>query len=555
MSVEPLSGRSEPAAAWVLAALVAASVLLTPPARDLFAGDETRYARITAEMSAANEWLVPILDGEPYTEKPPVHFWFLILGARAFGFDSTWPYVLPSILSFAGLVLLVGWSARRWWGAPAGAVAALVFSTFLLAWGSAQTARMDMEYALLATAALLSMHEGFVTGKKSAMLACGALTGAAVLVKGTAILAIVVLVFAVESGLRRRRPRWTDMAALAIALALPLAWVAAMRARLGGWIAFDLVVTQSFGRAVDSWAHAQPPWHYAARYPALFFPWSALVVLAAVDVLRGREGRDAPEGFSARWLLIIFVFFSLVSGKLDVYLLPALVPAAFIVARWTTGAEAPLRKWGIVANGALAGALAVLAGIGAVAGARFLNDTPELRRLEGHPWRIVLGVACVVAACAAAVHATRSLSAHRSVLWTALASIAPFALGAALLPAYFNDVNSSRPLIRELQRLGASDGTIVLYEAFHPWGRNFPFDSPRIRTADPWTLKKAREGELPRIVVSRDSRTTELGKPLRERYRHAGTARVKRKNYEVFELVRGNGTDGSDGDRGAPSFP
>lgn len=525
------------ALAWAIAAIVVASILFSPARRDLIAGDETRYARIAAEMSAAGEWLVPTLDGEPYTEKPPVHFWLVIAGARALGFDRTWPYVLPSALCFAALVFLVGWTARRWWGDAAGGIAALVFSTSLLAWGSAQSARMDMEYALLATAAVLLMIAAFETGRRGWMLAAGAVAGGAVLVKGTAVLAIVVLVFVVESIRRRRRPGWSDAAGLVIALLLPLVWVAAVRARLGGWVAFDLVVTQSFGRAVDSWAHAKPVWHYAARFPLLFFPWPALIVLAAIDVSRSRAARNAAEGLCVRWLLVIFVFFSFVSGKLDVYLLPALVPAALLVARWTTAPEAPLRKWGIAANALLAGAIAILGGIAAVTGSRWLGDTPEVLALDEHPWRPVLAIACVVAAVVAIAHRVRRPSADRSVVWTAVASIVPFALGAALLSAYFNDVNSSRPLIRELQRLGASGDSIALYEAFHPWGRGFPFDSPLIRAADPWTLKKASRAELPRIVVSRDSRTTELGKPLREEYRHVGTARVKRKNYHVYERL------------------
>ena len=41
----------------------------------LIGPDEPRYARVAIEMSRANEWVTPTLQGEPWLEKPILYYW------------------------------------------------------------------------------------------------------------------------------------------------------------------------------------------------------------------------------------------------------------------------------------------------------------------------------------------------------------------------------------------------------------------------------------------------------------------------------------------------
>lgn len=492
-------------------------------------------------MENAGALMVPILDGAPFTDKPPVHFLFVRALAKAFGFHATWPYVLPSLFAFAALVVLTGWLANRWIGGVAGPFAALFCATFVLAWGSAQSARMDMEFVLLLTAGIALLREGMTAERQGrgrfhpvALLALGGLAiAAAVLIKGAAALAVAALVWIVESLRLRRAPRLADLAVLATALAPPLAWVSEVGRELGGWVAFDLVVTQSMGRAVDSWAHQQPVWYYLERFPALFFPWFALIPLA---VVQARRSDSDPRRFAALWLISIFVLFSLISGKLDIYLLPAIVPAAVLLAGWTTDGGAGLRKAAAVTNAVMLAAVAVITLAASLFWRAMIEETPENLLLRDQPVTALLACASISCGVAAALHLVRRYrDLELSVLLTAAGLFLPLSIAALLLTGYMNEVNSSRPLIRFLEQRGAVGRSMVLYQAFHPWGRQFPFTSPEIAAADPWTLKKAR-GPLPAIVVTRDSRTTELGPPLRANYEKAGTVRIKRKNYDVWMM-------------------
>ena len=43
--------------------------------RDVWNPDEARYAEVAREMRLAGSWAVPRLNGEVYTQKPPLLFW------------------------------------------------------------------------------------------------------------------------------------------------------------------------------------------------------------------------------------------------------------------------------------------------------------------------------------------------------------------------------------------------------------------------------------------------------------------------------------------------
>src|SRR2546430_7656416 len=117
------------------------SVFLPPARRDLFVGDETKYAQVVREMRAGGSFFLPTLNGTPFTHKPPLHFWMVDLLTFPLGLYSTWAFVLPSIVAF-GFLLWLMWRI----GGP---LAAYICGTSVLVWGSAQTARMDVAFTAL----------------------------------------------------------------------------------------------------------------------------------------------------------------------------------------------------------------------------------------------------------------------------------------------------------------------------------------------------------------------------------------------------------------------
>src|SRR5262245_60472356 len=64
-----------PRGAALLLGLVSALLLFRLGAPPLVGPDEPRYARVAVEMQRAGAWVVPMLQGRPWMEKPPLYYW------------------------------------------------------------------------------------------------------------------------------------------------------------------------------------------------------------------------------------------------------------------------------------------------------------------------------------------------------------------------------------------------------------------------------------------------------------------------------------------------
>ena len=52
--------------------------------RDFWAPVEPRYAEIARVMFSKNEWIVPTINGDLYTDKPILYFWLALISAQNF---------------------------------------------------------------------------------------------------------------------------------------------------------------------------------------------------------------------------------------------------------------------------------------------------------------------------------------------------------------------------------------------------------------------------------------------------------------------------------------
>src|SRR5574340_79438 len=69
---------------------------------------EPRFAEAVREMFARGEWLIPIKNGLPYIEYPPLYFWLGLIG-RSAGLPLLAAIRLPG---YIGFLLWVWWLAR-----------------------------------------------------------------------------------------------------------------------------------------------------------------------------------------------------------------------------------------------------------------------------------------------------------------------------------------------------------------------------------------------------------------------------------------------------------
>jgi 4-amino-4-deoxy-L-arabinose transferase-like glycosyltransferase len=253
----------------LLAALAFATRPLLPP-------DETRYAAVAWEMWTSGDLLVPTLNGEPYSHKPPLLFWLVVLGWWAFGEVDWWPRLVGP-LAMVACMLLTGRLAHRLW--PEGSEARRVTMVLLavLGWCLYGTLLMfDMLLAVGTLVAVLGLVEAARGRQRTGWLLHAGGLAWGLLAKGPVALVVVLslgLLAPWWAGAVARRRRWWAgwLASFLAAAAAVLAW-ALPAARAGGpEYGAAILLGQTTSRLVDAADHPAPWWWYLAVGPLLLW--------------------------------------------------------------------------------------------------------------------------------------------------------------------------------------------------------------------------------------------------------------------------------------------
>jgi 4-amino-4-deoxy-L-arabinose transferase-like glycosyltransferase len=506
-------------AASIALAIVVVSLLLSPLRRELFVGDETKYSQVVREMRAGpfpQSFAVPTLEGEPFTHKPPLHFWLMASLTYLFGVDSIWPYVLPSLIAFALLLTLM---ARAW-----GVMPAFVCSTAILLWGSSQTARMDVAFAgLLALAAYLIFR-----ARGALTFGAGVAAGLAFLFKGPMAPVIVLALFAFESIRLRRKPVGRDALALLPMLLLPLLWL--VPALLVGGEAFwrEIFYKQTVGRAVNAWVHKAPPWFYIVRAPATLAPWFFITVAALFAAYRKRatgsaSSHDERARFAVSWMLAVLVPYTLLSSKLDVYMIPLLPAVALLVGLFVQGED---DAWGRRA------ALVTLALFALIGIAGLVVQPHQIKgedaALAALPSVRGLFVVLLVAAILGIVVTLRARLATAAIA-VGLVPVIALSYAMTVLMPLANEMASTRPLVRALVKQNLPPEEVGLYVCPHLWVREMPPDLERVPHYDANELRAA----APSLIVTRRKNSAEIADTLAG-YRGVDELRMIGKWFDVY---------------------
>jgi 4-amino-4-deoxy-L-arabinose transferase-like glycosyltransferase len=135
-----LSSASEvdgsPARAWVqqldwswIALLLVLGTYLLPGliGHDPWKQDETYIFGIIHHLLLSGDWVVPMMAGEPFMEKPPLYYWVAALTAKGF---SPWLPLhdgarLATGIFMAATYAAIAWAGRQWWGRGYGRYAVL----------------------------------------------------------------------------------------------------------------------------------------------------------------------------------------------------------------------------------------------------------------------------------------------------------------------------------------------------------------------------------------------------------------------------------------------
>lgn len=502
------------------------STLVTPFGRELFVGDETKYSKVVREMRSTGAFFLPTLEGTPFTHKPPLHFWIVDLLTYPLGVYSTWAFVLPSLVAFGALLWLVHRMSEEMIGRRSVA-AAFVCATSLLVWGSAQTARMDVTFtAMLAVAAWL-LFRFFERDDFHSLLLAGVWLGVATLVKGPMAPVIAIVLFGIEWWRRRRAPRGNYLWSIAAMAVIPLLWFVPAMLLGGSSYTHEVLQKQLANRAVSAWVHKSPPWYYLEHAPGFLFPWFLLLVVALVALYR-RPGATSGAKYCVSWIVAVLVPYSLMSSKLDVYMMALVPPVALLIGDFLEReSDDRWMSWGRAAN-AFTLALIVVLGAAGLAVSPSRVKGPEGSYLHLTSVRLFF-VILIVAALVSLIVGLRAKSVLPSALAVGLVPVVAFVYAAIALMPMLNELGSTRPLVRVLAEERVPGDRIAMYTAPHLWTRDMPRDLENVHYASPSDLERLK----PELIVTSRSHAEEIA-PLLTRYRRSFSLRMIGKWFDVY---------------------
>ena len=311
--------------------------------------DEAHYAQLTREMLRSGSWLVPLLDGRPYIDKPVLFHWFQGASVWLLG-ETEFAARLPSALAALALFATVRWAGIALLGAEAGEWGAIMFATIPATFALSSIALFDMVFSAFLFGAVACFLVAAKQRRRGLEVTGYALLVLATMTKGPVALVLVGGLFAgawFAGGEMRARVsvlRWgIGLGATAVAASPWFIWMLAHYGR---------AFVEGYVLAGNLWYLTQPGMFsrraishtfYVRAFAGAFFPWSAVVLGRCVDLLRRRSTGlriGVDEKFMWLWTIVVIGFFSLARFKLDHYIFPAAPACCLIAARaWRETAD------------------------------------------------------------------------------------------------------------------------------------------------------------------------------------------------------------------------
>jgi 4-amino-4-deoxy-L-arabinose transferase-like glycosyltransferase len=321
------------------------AVLLYFPAlgsRDFWAPVEPRYAQIARVMFAKGEWLVPTLNGELYTDKPILYFWLVLIASKIVGAVNEWTVRLPSAMAGIGFVLAAYAIGRDFFSARVGFIAGAVLATSIRVFWEARWAHVDMLFSFFFTLTMYFAARSLLgKGKPAEVLYAYLFLGLATLSKGLIGVVLPGLIFVAFMVARRD---WRLLAGarlgpgIAIFLLVVAPWFLLVNGATEGKWLNDFIYVHHLQRYIAGSGHRQPFYYYFQTLPVDFLPWTVFLLPALLTYRSYRNlSREPVTILFVLWFFVIFLFFSLSDTKRDLYLLPALPPLGFFIAKYIDG--------------------------------------------------------------------------------------------------------------------------------------------------------------------------------------------------------------------------
>lgn len=303
--------------------------------------NEMKYLDIIQEMMDKKSYWVLYYQGGLYPDKPPLYFWLLIIIYKIFGENLVFPLSLIffSYLPFLSILFLGYWQLgylKKEWRSSF-----LIYSlTIPYLMGISIFLRMDMLMTFFITLVLsLFIHFYFNQDKINNIklflfylsIFLGAFTKGPL---GVIFPILIIFIFLyLENNLKFLNLLHWKTGIIFLLVCFSLWFLILYQQPDGKEYIYLLLNKQTVGRAYKSFSHARPFYYYFVYIPLTFFPYGLFYIYGFFKYLKNWKKKKEWtlfEKWTFSWSIPPLILLSIISGKLQIYMLPIYIGMIFL---------------------------------------------------------------------------------------------------------------------------------------------------------------------------------------------------------------------------------
>jgi len=295
--------------------------------------DEVFYSLTAKEMAAKNEWMTPLIFGQPQFEKPPLTFWLLEISFKTWGESPFSARFFPAVFATLGVMAvyflgLMGFKDER-----KAFLSALVLASGAFYAGMGKTVFTDMIFTVFILCALTMFVLGFTDRRRQGIGIIGfyVFCALAALTKsplGLGLPQMAVILFLLYRRQINFLRNWWVPTGILLFLGLALPWYVYIYHQYGQAFIHEFFYNDHWRRLLVAEHRGNDHWYfYPMTMVAGLFPWSLFLLAAWVDLFkRLKSSVTVIDYLGLSWILSVLMVFQLAHSKLASYVLP-LFPA------------------------------------------------------------------------------------------------------------------------------------------------------------------------------------------------------------------------------------
>ena len=292
--------------------------------------NELKYFIITDQILETKNFIILKYFNELYPDKPPIYFWLLSL-IKVLNKDNFYSIslIIGGIIPIGITSYLLFKICKLYWSEKMAYISTAIFITLPYIFGVTLVLRMDTLMTMFIMCSLYIFFSYYLNQESISInnyLYLYVFIAIGILVKGGAALIIpllTILCFLYLNKDLKYLKKMKILKGLFIILVIIGVWFILISISNNGTEYRNLLIGQeTIGRVIKSKSHIRPIYYYLIQLPLTTLPIAPFFILGLYQNLKNLYNLKFIDKIAFSLVIPNLAFFSLISGKLDIYLLP-----------------------------------------------------------------------------------------------------------------------------------------------------------------------------------------------------------------------------------------